>query len=151
MQNELHIHSPHTVRRLFTLFDRDVTGDVMMREFASGFFLLCGGVIMHRPRFTPPNHRTACGALSALSFLRQFSTLQYHVMAVRVGSYREKIAEAFNLFDLDGNGYLHPVELDMLLDSFYVGELLSTETFHQSTQRFASVSVLCTRAMAYRG
>ena len=56
--NELHVHSPHTVRRLFTLFDRDVSGDVMMREFASGFFLLCGG------------------------------------------SYREKLNEAFNLFDL---------------------------------------------------
>ena len=29
------------------------------------------------------------------------------------------LAEAFNLFDLDGNGFLHGVELDMLLDSFY--------------------------------
>jgi hypothetical protein len=75
--NELHVHSPYTVRRLFTLFDRDVSGDVMMREFATGFFLLCGGTI------------------------------------------HEKLAEAFNLFDLDGNGFLHPVELDMLLDSFY--------------------------------
>ena len=33
--NELHVHSPYTVRRLFTLFDRDVSGDVMMREFAT--------------------------------------------------------------------------------------------------------------------
>lgn len=75
--NELHVHSPYTVRRLFTLFDRDVSGDVMMREFATGFFLLCAG------------------------------------------SFHEKLAEAFNLFDLDGNGFLHGVELDMLLDSFY--------------------------------
>lgn len=61
--NELHVHSPYTVRRLFTLFDRDVSGDVMMREFATGFFLLCGG------------------------------------------GFHEKLAEAFNLFDLDGNGF----------------------------------------------
>ena len=35
------------------------------------------------------------------------------------GGFHEKLAEAFNLFDLDGNGFLHGVELDMLLDSFY--------------------------------
>jgi Ca2+-binding EF-hand superfamily protein len=40
---QLHIVSPYTVRRLFTLFDRDGGGDVTMRELGAGFFLLCGG------------------------------------------------------------------------------------------------------------
>ena len=39
----LHVRSPYTVRRLFALFDRDGSGDVDLREFAPGFFLLCGG------------------------------------------------------------------------------------------------------------
>jgi Ca2+-binding EF-hand superfamily protein len=43
LMRQLHIVSPYTVRRLFTLFDRDGGGDVTMRELGAGFFLLCGG------------------------------------------------------------------------------------------------------------
>ena len=74
---KLRIFSPYTVRRLFALFDRDGGGDVSMREFASGFFLLCGG------------------------------------------SLEEKLAEAFLLYDADGNGFLDGGEMQSLFGSFY--------------------------------
>lgn len=75
--HKLRIFSPYTVRRLFALFDRDGGGDVSMREFASGFFLLCGGGL------------------------------------------EEKLAEAFMLYDSDGNGFLDGGEMTSLFGSFY--------------------------------
>jgi Ca2+-binding EF-hand superfamily protein len=114
--HKLKVYSPYTVRRLFALFDRDGGGgafyttlqsvaaaacrvcyrvpatteylclllwgcwhsaDVSMREFASGFFLLCGGGL------------------------------------------EEKLAEAFVLYDDDGNGFLDGQEMRSLFESFY--------------------------------
>lgn len=101
---KLFVRSPYTVRRLFTLFDRDGGGDVSMAECGAGFFLLCGGGLPEKlsAGFNMFDSENA-GFLERAqlqSFLEALCALAMDVICCSLSTFRVVLSPAPELEDL---------------------------------------------------